>query len=353
MPGGLMHFESGGLLHEFSGSGGGGGGLTYSPDDTMIIGYHTRYGWCLRPSDILVTRRVAIGGTTHNYNPILELWLDDGAGCPVGNPQAKLEACFYKSDYGVQYPLHLAAMTNYMPVVISSSLATSATARSLIGIANIASPDLDGDHIVLSLMWRDDVSTLHELFRFKELEMEIVGSGTAQVLGTGADAADAVGVQLGSDESFVTAGAKLVSFINDTVERGFVDYLGELCYNMLNNGQARRERTLTELTTIAAAASTDTAIQIPADAQVIAVSVRVVTVIPTAATFSVGVAGATTRYGTGLSVAAGTTNPGTDDGVRWYTAAAAIRITPNLAPAAATGQVRVTIHYVEITPPTS
>ena len=119
------------------------------------------------------------------------------------------------------------------------------------------------------------------------------------------------------------------------------------------NGQLVDVQTLTELTTIAAAATTDTSIQIPAGALVFAVSVRVTTAIPTAATFDVGISGATTRYGSGLSVAANTTNAGTNDGVRYYAAATAIRITPNLSPGANTGRVRVTIHFLTVTPPTS
>jgi len=119
------------------------------------------------------------------------------------------------------------------------------------------------------------------------------------------------------------------------------------------NGQSTRIGTLTEETTILAAAETDTAIQIPAGALVLAVSVRVTTVIPDAATFDVGVAGALNRYADDLAVAAGTTSPGTMDGVRYYAAAASIRITPNTSPLAATGKVRVTIHYILVTPPTS
>lgn len=119
------------------------------------------------------------------------------------------------------------------------------------------------------------------------------------------------------------------------------------------NGQFARITSVTELTTIAAAATTDTAITIPADAIVIAVSVRVTTVIPTATTFDYGIAGATTRYGTGVSTAANTTSPGTLDALRYYAAGTAIRITPNLTPAANTGRVRVTIHYIDVTPPTS
>lgn len=119
------------------------------------------------------------------------------------------------------------------------------------------------------------------------------------------------------------------------------------------NGQAVNILMLSELTTIAAAATTDTTIEIPAGSIVIGVSVRVTTVIPTAATFDVGIAGATTRYGTGIAVAADTTNPGTNDGLRYYAAATKIRFTPNATPGAATGRVRTTIQYITITPPTS
>ena len=120
------------------------------------------------------------------------------------------------------------------------------------------------------------------------------------------------------------------------------------------NGQSADAFSLTELTTVAAAATTDTTIQIPANSLVYAVSVRVTTVIPTATTFDVGIAGATARYGDDLAVAAGTTFPGTLDAFRYYAAATAIRLTMNgTPPAAATGRVRVTIHYLAVTPPTS
>lgn len=120
------------------------------------------------------------------------------------------------------------------------------------------------------------------------------------------------------------------------------------------NGQSLGIKHLTELTTIAAAATTDTAIQIPANSLVLGVTVRVTVAIPTAATFDVGVAGATTRYGTGISVNANTTNasPGTTNPTI-YAAAASIRITPNLTPGTTNGRLRVTIHYLDLTAPTS
>lgn len=119
-------------------------------------------------------------------------------------------------------------------------------------------------------------------------------------------------------------------------------------------GQFAAIKSKTELTTIAAAATTDTTITIPADCRVIAVSSRVTVAIPTAATFEVGINGAASRFSTGVLVALNTTSPGTlgsmDDD---YAAAVAVRITPNLTPATNVGRVRVTVHYIEIIPPTS
>lgn len=119
------------------------------------------------------------------------------------------------------------------------------------------------------------------------------------------------------------------------------------------DGQTTNIKALTELTTIAAAATTDTTIQIPVGAIVLAVSCRVTVAIPTATAFDVGIAGATTRYSTAVLVAANTTSLGTDDGARPYPTATAIRITPNGTPGANTGRLRVTIHYIDVTPPTS
>lgn len=120
------------------------------------------------------------------------------------------------------------------------------------------------------------------------------------------------------------------------------------------NGQGIGHKSLSELTTIAAAATTDTTIQMPANSIVLAVSVRVTTAIPTAATFTVGDSVSPARFSTAaVSTAADTTDVGTKAGAYYNASALAIRITPNLTPADNTGRVRVTIHYLEVTPPTS
>lgn len=121
-----------------------------------------------------------------------------------------------------------------------------------------------------------------------------------------------------------------------------------------SNGQSLNIKHLTELTTIAAAATTDTTIQMPAGAIVLSVSVRVTVVIPTAATFTVGDSGTADRFSTAaVSTAANSTNVGTKAGAYYNASALSIRITPNVSPADNTGRVRVTIAYLDVTVPTS
>ena len=121
------------------------------------------------------------------------------------------------------------------------------------------------------------------------------------------------------------------------------------------NGQQLAVSVLEELTTIAAAATTSTTIQIPAGAIVLAVSVRVTTVIPTAASMTVGDGTTAAKFNTGsnIAVAAGTTDVGTKAGPTYYASATSIVFTPNATPSGATGRVRTTIFYLQVTPPTA
>lgn len=120
---------------------------------------------------------------------------------------------------------------------------------------------------------------------------------------------------------------------------------GHTAFDADGGTPALGDEVLLELLTIAAAATTDTSIQIPANSFVILVIPLVTVAIPTATTFSIGIAGATSRYGTGISVNLNTTAPGNIDGERYYSAATAIRITPDSTPALNTGRVLIAIHY--------
>ena len=136
-----------------------------------------------------------------------------------------------------------------------------------------------------------------------------------------------------------------------------------------NNNQTMRFGTMnaayaqisavSELHTLAAAATSDTTITIPADALVVGVTVRVTTTITASAgtTFDIGVAGATTRYNPGAGApvfAAGTTgvSPGTTNPTIYGTAAA-IRFTCGGAGSFTAGVVRVTVHYISLSAATS
>lgn len=114
---------------------------------------------------------------------------------------------------------------------------------------------------------------------------------------------------------------------------------------------------LSELTTIADAAYTDTTINLPARSVIKAVVGLVVTVIPTAATFAVGDPTTPARFATGIGTAAGTKFEGlvhvdqTGAAGPRQTTTAKVRYTPNATPAAATGQVRTTVFYEQFTGP--
>jgi hypothetical protein len=81
------------------------------------------------------------------------------------------------------------------------------------------------------------------------------------------------------------------------------------------------------------------------------VATKVQVVIPTAATFDVDTPSSTTRFATGVSTAVDTKDKGLDDWGSTNASAEAIRITPNLTPATATGQVIVKIIIEDIIPP--
>lgn len=115
---------------------------------------------------------------------------------------------------------------------------------------------------------------------------------------------------------------------------------------------------VTEYLTIAAAATTDTTIDLPANSIIRAVVGRVVVAIPTAATFSVGDPTTAARFGSGYSTALNTTFVGipTVDGTGTtgnprQVSSAKVRITPNLTPGTNVGRLRVTIFYEKFRAP--
>ena len=120
-----------------------------------------------------------------------------------------------------------------------------------------------------------------------------------------------------------------------------------------SHGQSLQILAGEELVTVAAAATTRTAMQLPANAVVYAISVRVIADIPAATTFTVTCGGHT--FSTALVPAkADHTDPGTAGAP--FTigpAPSPITIVPDHIPATDGGRIRVTAHYYVVTPPTN
>ncbi len=153
----------------------------------------------------------------------------------------------------------------------------------------------------------------------------------------------------------VPSGSTTLTFANGSaVTAASLTSGGDLLVNGGANGQSVALKSLTELLTIAAAATSDTTFQIPAGCIVYAVTVRNTVAIPTAATYTVTGATTGTVFSTAaVAVAVNTTNKGINSYGYHNVTAQNVRITPNLTPGANTGRVRVTLHYLEVTPPTS
>jgi hypothetical protein len=114
------------------------------------------------------------------------------------------------------------------------------------------------------------------------------------------------------------------------------------------NGQATNIRQLSELVTIAAAADTDTTIEIPAGCILLGVTARVTVAITGTSTFDIGIAGTLAKFGDDVASTAGTTRIGSVT-PELIAAATAVRITPDTTPSDAAGRVRVTLHYIDLT----
>lgn len=120
------------------------------------------------------------------------------------------------------------------------------------------------------------------------------------------------------------------------------------------NGQYLAVKSLTELLTIAAAVTSTTTIQKPANSIILGVSVRNTVAVTCTSTYTVGDSTSATRFSTvAVSKAVNTTNDGTKAGAYYNATAEGIIITPDTTPSDATGRVRVTIHYLAMTAPTS
>jgi hypothetical protein len=188
-----------------------------------------------------------------------------------------------------------------------------------------------------------------------------LGSSRVRVTIGGTEAAswDAQNLYLASNSANVAMGAAVDAIIGRTAAAtlqisGSSNAAATFNVSAGNGGFISNVKSVTESLTIAAAATTVSATSIPAGAILLGVAVRVTTVIPTAATFTITTTvGGTTLNTAAVSTAATSTDPGTAAGASYRAAATTVTITPNLTPGAATGVVRLQYYYLQVTPPTS
>lgn len=120
------------------------------------------------------------------------------------------------------------------------------------------------------------------------------------------------------------------------------------------NGQAVGTKMLTEEHTLALANTSSSTIEIPAGALLLFASIRVITAVTTSAasnTFDLGVAGDSNRFGSAVSGALGTTNPGLDSNGNpaFYPTAAPILLSAPGVETFTAGKIRVSLHYMDVT----
>lgn len=190
----------------------------------------------------------------------------------------------------------------------------------------------------------------------------ITGGGgsvaVGNITGLGTGVATALAVNVGSAGAPVVLNGALGTPSSGTLTNATGLPMTGLSGLSASNGCSLAAGVVDELLTIAAAATTDTTATFTAGDIVFGPFFRVTVQPPGTATFDAGIAGATTRFGTGISTVDTTTNkvPGVASamGSAWVATAGAVavRITPNATPSDTTGRIRVVWFYFRPTAPT-
>ena len=138
--------------------------------------------------------------------------------------------------------------------------------------------------------------------------------------------------------------------------RGLTSVENDVIINILDNGQDIAHRSITSLEAIGTTQQHASSLSIPAGAEVTGISAYVAVQPPSTTTMQVGVAGSQfslKRYGAGVSTVAVSSHRGLETPNQFYKASVPVLINFDVAPSAATGSIRLTLHYRQIAPPTS
>lgn len=194
-------------------------------------------------------------------------------------------------------------------------------------------------------------------------EIEWQDSGSAEILGTDPDGGSAIGSVIGSSVALSTAGAKLVSEQNNSVEKAYTDKDGQKTFCISPNNGATNEYYFTEIISIDSSSGNlySSANNFPAGCQSYAVGCRVLTNFATASQFYLGISqsvgGFSTKWGSYINGTAGTTNSTSsmESGWIYYAAAAPIYVSASVRQGdlVTSGAIRIEGRYRTVDVPTS
>ncbi len=197
-----------------------------------------------------------------------------------------------------------------------------------------------------------DANDLYEATNVEDALQEVMGQLSSYSAPTSANdfaVSNKITIGTPADAGFIRGTTSILKVTNGGTGGGGLNIPGAAAVN----GEALTFTSISANVTLNTGSTTTTSsLSIPAGAMVLDVVGRVTTAITTAANYSVGVSGATTRYlNASTGIASGSTWVGIDTNPRKYTSATAIVLTTNVNPGA--GVVRVTVFYYLPTAPTS
>jgi hypothetical protein len=249
--------------------------------------------------------------------------------------------------------------------VIYSSEMEGANRVAVRILSNPMKTTIDPDMIITQFGWLMSGSSGCEVsasWNLKVDSFEATELSAAEVVGTEVDGASSIGAILGTSASYVTAGSKLVSVMNNATEREFIDYAGQKTYGISDYGSSISDYYFTELISITGSLINlyPTVNQVPAGALIQGVSVRVRNTFPTASVFACGLSGSWNDWGASISGVQTVTNSTSSLSAGWKFVSVNSPIflscsvmQANVSPSSNSGSVRVECRYRTLNPLTS
>jgi hypothetical protein len=261
----------------------------------------------------------------------------------TGNVPAGLSA-----DYGV----YTTATTDTLSLWSTRSNGSGNVSTAI--VADVNNATIDNNHRLLELDWVNNSDVKTSSWYFTQSSIGFDAYATIVFKGTQLDGVSSVGVDVGSNLTYSTAGARLLRVLNNTNERVYVSKDGDIAWGKTNNNAFGIDLVNEELVTIAAAVDSYGTFDIPAGSVVYGVTCYVQVAIPGTVSFDIGYIGSNFAWGDDIASTLGTNNDtyAQKNGNIYFAAATKVKIKPNTTPSGATGRVRVAIFYRRLYSPT-